>query len=214
MMPMYATIICDQIYDILLHHTGFPEGAASCLSKTIMQMVHKIFITNGISTNIIDNTLALKLGGTGQGSAGSGISWHCHMEPILHALPPFSPGFQFTDVTYEIHFVQYIIGKTNDNSIVFNLPNDNTTKRHNDEGAPSYFDYCNSILAKKYCNTQLRIYHSSNVSLHSLHGYQHPCELHMATMEEHLGSLIIQDSPTSTECIRHVESYTDQLVRF
>ena len=90
-------------------------------------MKHKILTAYGESINAIINTIQRKLGGTGQGSAGSRVSWHCHMEPLLAALSKFSPGFQFVDVTKTIEFMQYIIGYIDDNTIMCNLPNNITT---------------------------------------------------------------------------------------
>ena len=75
-----------------------------------------------LKSSILSKT---NLDGTGQGSAGSGVSWHCHMEPLLDALTQFSPGFQFTDVTTSISFLQHIVGYIDDNTIMCNLP-DNT----------------------------------------------------------------------------------------
>ena len=46
------------------------------------------------------------------------------MEPLLDALTQFSPGFQFTDVTNLISFLQHIVGYIDDNTIMCNLPND------------------------------------------------------------------------------------------
>ena len=91
-------------------------------------MKHKILTAHGESIAEIINTLQNKLGGTGQGSAGSGVSWHCHMEPLLSALTQFSPGFQFTDVTKLTQFLQHIVGYIDDNTIMCNLPNDTPTE--------------------------------------------------------------------------------------
>ena len=91
-------------------------------------MKHKILTAHGESIAEIINTLQNKLGGTGQGSAGSGVSWHCHMEPLLNALTQFYPGFQFTDVTKLTQFLQHIVGYIDDNTIMCNLPNDTPTE--------------------------------------------------------------------------------------
>ena len=58
---------------------------ASCLSKAIVQMKHKILTAHGETIIEMINTLERKLGGNGQSSAGSGDSWHCYTEPLLDA---------------------------------------------------------------------------------------------------------------------------------
>ena len=62
-------------------------------------MKPKILTAHGEFIIEIINTLKRKIDGTGQDSAGIGVSWHYHMEPLHDALTQFSPGFQFTDVT-------------------------------------------------------------------------------------------------------------------
>ena len=44
------------------------------------------------------------------------------MEPLINALSNFSLGFSFTDITNTAHFLQYVIGYVDDNSILCTLP--------------------------------------------------------------------------------------------
>lgn len=108
---MDAMIACGQNYaQLYFAKKDTPMVLHHATPQTIVQMVHKILAAHGILIETNANMLTLKLDGTGQGSAESGVLWHCHMEPMLNALTQFSPRFQFTDVTHLIHFIQYIIG--------------------------------------------------------------------------------------------------------
>ena len=93
-----------ELYSIVLQCDGYPKEVASCHYKAIVHIKHKIITAHGESIAETINTLQKTLGGTGQGSAGVGVSWHYHMEPLLDALTQYSLGFQFTDVTKLIHF--------------------------------------------------------------------------------------------------------------
>ena len=75
-----------ELCSIALRRIGCPKSVASCHSRTITHMVHRILTAHGVSHSAITNSPSLRLGDTGQGSAGSGVSWHCHMEPLLLGL--------------------------------------------------------------------------------------------------------------------------------
>lgn len=95
-----------ELRTIAIQRLGCPRLVAYYHSCTSTHMVHIILTFHGISSSTIYNSLSLQLGGACQGSAGSGVSWHCHMEPLLQALTLFSPGFQFNDTTNRIQFIQ------------------------------------------------------------------------------------------------------------
>lgn len=137
-----------ELCSITLHRSGHPKGVVSSHS-------HKILTSHGILTELIINPLGLKLVDTGQGRAGSGASWHCHMEPMLQALTQFPYWYQFTDVTHDIHFIQYIIGCIHYSSILCNLPN---------LWFPSHRDDGPSVL-EKALDTRMETYPSPNVYL-------------------------------------------------
>lgn len=76
-----ATDVCNDrmrvgLCSIVLRQIGHAKGIVSCHSHTITQMEHKILTTHRESITSIVNTIGLKFGGTGQGSAGSGVLWY------------------------------------------------------------------------------------------------------------------------------------------
>ena len=189
-----------ELCSIVLRRYGCPKSIATCHSKTITHMKHKILTANGESIITIINTLPLKLGGTGQGSAGSGPSWHCHMEPLLDALIKFSPGFQFTDITNTIKFIQYIIGYIDDNTIVCNLPNDTSTQILL-QTATSVLQSWQRLLRHTGGDLSLpKCLFTLITWVPTRNG-----ELRMATIDETPGDINIQTSPTTTKQIRRVE---------
>ena len=120
---MCYRIIRHELYAIVLCRFGCPRSVAVYHSLTIAQMTNKILTTHGKSIASLVKKSSLNLGGSGQGSADSGVLWHCHMESLLDALDKFSFSFQFTDISNMIHYLQYIIGYICNNSIRCNLPN-------------------------------------------------------------------------------------------
>ena len=189
-----------ELCSIVLRRDGCPKSVASCHSKTITHMKHKILTAHGESIITIINTLLLKLGGTGQGSAGSGPSWHCHMEPLIDALIKFSPGFQFTDITNTIKFIQYIIGYIDDNTIMCNLPN-NTFTQVLLQTATSVLQSWQRLLRHTGGDLSLpKCLFTLITWVPTKNG-----ELRMATVDETPGNINIQTSPTTTKTIRRVE---------
>lgn len=144
MSPSYTTII--MLYCTTLRRIS--KGSGFSPSKNVVQMVHKTPTVHGISTDTIDNTLVLKLGGTNQGSTCSGVLWYYHIEPMLNALTQFSPGYQFTNVahTNPLHPIYYSIYWWQLNP----LP---PSHWHTHEGIPSYCNHCTLILAKIWRHT-------------------------------------------------------------
>ena len=81
-------------------------------------MRHFIKTANGISTDFIQASDSLPLSGCGQGNGGGPISWHAHMEPLIIAYAKDSRGFSFKDPGHLLHFLQWVVGYVDDNSLI------------------------------------------------------------------------------------------------
>ena len=122
------------------------------------------------------------------------------MEPLLDVLTQFSPGSQFTDVTKLISFLQHIVGYIDDNTIIFNLPND----------TPMDVLLQTTTTVLQLCQLLLR-HTGGDLSLpkclFTLVTWvpKKTGELRMATITEIPRKIIIQNIPTTTETIRRVD---------
>ena len=197
-----------ELCSIVLRQVGFPRPVASYHSCTITHMIQTILTAHGESRAFITNTNNLKLGGTDQGSAGSSILWYCHMEQLLEVLTKFPPGFQFTNVTNQTHFLRYIIRCIDDNSILCKLPNSTPTHE--------LLQISKTVLQ----SWQRLLHYISGVlslfkrifTLITLVPTRYG-ELRMATIDETSGNLVIQKLPTTSECICRVEpNHTEHII--
>ena len=154
----------------------------------------------GESCASIINTYYLKLGETEPGSAGSGISGHCHLALLLETVTKISPGFQLINVTNLIHFLQYIIGYINDISILCNLPNSTPTHKLL-QIATTVLQSWKHLLQHAGGDLSFSKFLFTLITyVPTKHG-----ELRMAIVDEIPGNLVIQNTPTMSERICRVE---------
>ena len=90
-------------------------------------MKHFVKTANGISEDYIEASDSLPLSGSGEGNGGGPICWHAHMEPLLQAYAANNPGFSFEDPAQAIHFIQWVIGYVDDNSLILTFRGNQTT---------------------------------------------------------------------------------------
>ena len=122
------------------------------------------------------------------------------MEPLLDALTQFSPGFQFTDVTTSISFLQHIVGYIDDNTIMCNLP-DNTPTNVLLQTATTVLQSWQRLLRHTGGDLSLpKCLFTLVTWVPTTKG-----DLRMATIAETPGDIMIQNTPTTTEIIRRVK---------
>ena len=123
------------------------------------------------------------------------------MEPLLSALTQFSPGFQFTDITKLTQFLQHIVCYIDDNTIMCNLPNDTPTEvllqiaSNVLQSWQRLLRHTGGDLSLPKCLFTLVTWVITSKG-----------DLRMATIAETPGEIIIENTPTTTETIRRVES--------
>ena len=118
------------------------------------------------------------------------------MDPLLDALTQFSPGFQFTDVTKLINFLQYIVGYIDDNTTMRNLTNATSTDVLL-QTATTVLQSWHRLLRHTGDNLSLpKCLFTLVTWIPTKKG-----DLRMATIAETPGEIIIQNTPTTTETI-------------
>jgi len=192
--------MCPQLYFLVLRRMSCPKSVVSCYTRTLAHLVHKILTAHAVSTQ----SITLKFGGSCQGSAGSGASWHCYMEPLLDALSHYSPGCQFTDVTITIHFLLYLIGYIDDNSILCTPVIDLR------QTATNVFQCWQTLLHHTGGDLSLTKCVFTMVTwIATSNG-----ELHMTSIKDTPVDLIIQDTPLYAVCISRVEpSHAEHIIQ-
>ena len=122
------------------------------------------------------------------------------MEPLLAALKQFSPGFQFTDVSNLVSFLQHIVGYIDDNTIMCNLPNETPTDILL-QTATTVLQSWQRLLRHTGGDLSLpKCLFTLVTWVQNKKG-----DLRMATIAETPGDILIQNTPTITVTIRRVE---------
>ena len=56
-----------------------------------------------------------------KGTEGGLISWHAHMEPLMQAFAADNRGFSFSDPAQLLHFLQWVVGYVDNNSLILSF---------------------------------------------------------------------------------------------